>query len=98
MKLRKQALPSVWEPPVLLILTGLGWKRGTTVSGGGDTDAFARHVAMLRSGKAQEKAAAAYWLGQQKSASAGRLIHSWSFWVTLLRLMLKNIANIRWRK
>jgi len=55
----------------LFILTGFGPKRGTTVSGGGDTDAFARHVAMLRSGKAQQKAAAAYWLGQQRSAAAG---------------------------
>ena len=56
---------------VLLILTGFGPKRGSAVSGGGETDAFARHVAMLRSGKAQQKAAAAYWLGQQKSAAAG---------------------------
>jgi HEAT repeat protein len=56
---------------VLFILTGFGPKRGATVSGGGDTEAFARHVAMLRSGKPQQKAAAAYWLGQQKSAAAG---------------------------
>jgi HEAT repeat protein len=56
---------------VLLILTAFGSKRSTTVSGGGDTEAMARHVAMLRSGKAQQKAAAAYWLGQQKSAAAG---------------------------
>ena len=56
---------------VLFILTGFGPKRGATVSGGGDTEAFARHVAMLRSGKPQQKAAAAYWLGQQRSAAAG---------------------------
>lgn len=55
----------------LLILTAFGPKRSTTVSGGGETEAIARHVAMLRSGKAQQKAAAAYWLGQQKSAAAG---------------------------
>jgi HEAT repeat protein len=55
----------------LLVLTGFGPKRGTTVSGGGETDAFARHVAVLRSGKPQQKAAAAYWLGQQHSAAAG---------------------------
>ena len=56
---------------LLFILTGFGPKRGTTVSGGGDTEAFARHVALLRSGKPQQKAAAAYWLGQQRSAAAG---------------------------
>jgi HEAT repeat protein len=56
---------------VLLILAGFGPKRGTSVSAGGETDAFARHVALLRSGKPQQKAAAAYWLGQQKSAAAG---------------------------
>ncbi len=52
---------------IVVILSGFGPKRGTT----GETDAFARHVAMLRSGKPQQKAAAAYWLGQQKSAAAG---------------------------
>jgi HEAT repeat protein len=56
---------------VLLVLTGFGPKRSTTVSAGGETDAIARHVAMLRSGKPQQKAAAAYWLGQQRSAAAG---------------------------
>jgi HEAT repeat protein len=56
---------------ILLILTGFGPKRSTTVSGGGETDAIARHVALLRAGKPQQKAAAAYWLGQQKSAAAG---------------------------
>jgi HEAT repeat protein len=55
----------------LFILTGFGPKRSTTVSGGGETEAIARRVAMLRSGKPQQKAAAAYWLGQQKSAAAG---------------------------
>jgi len=55
----------------LLVLTGFAPKRSTTVSGGGDTEAFARHVAVLRSGKPQQKAAAAYWLGQQHSAAAG---------------------------
>jgi len=32
---------------------------------------MARHIAMLKSGKPQQKAAAAYWLGQQRSAAAG---------------------------
>ena len=56
----------------VFILTGFGPKRSTTVSGGGETDAFARHVAVLRSGKPQQKAAAAYWLGQQHSAAGRR--------------------------
>ena len=56
---------------LLFICTGFTPKRGVTVSGGGDTEAFARHIALLRSGKPQQKAAAAYWLGQQKSAAAG---------------------------
>jgi HEAT repeat protein len=57
---------------VLVILTGFGPKRhSATVSGGGETDAIARHVALLRLGKPQQKAAAAYWLGQQRSAAAG---------------------------
>ncbi|MCU1218806.1 MAG: hypothetical protein JWN42_3 [Candidatus Angelobacter sp.] len=56
---------------VLFILTGFGPKRSTTSPGGGETDALMRHVAMLRSGKPQQKAAAAYWLGQQRSAAAG---------------------------
>ena len=56
---------------LVFVLTGFGPKRSTTASGGGETDAMMRHVAMLRSGKPQQKAAAAYWLGQQRSAAAG---------------------------
>ena len=56
---------------VVFVLTGFGPKRSTTVAGGGETDAIARHVATLRTGKPQQKAAAAYWLGPQKSAAAG---------------------------
>jgi len=33
-------------------------------------DPIARHIAALKSGSAQEKAAAAYWLGRQHSAAA----------------------------
>jgi HEAT repeat protein len=55
---------------VFLLLTGFGPKRGTMSPSGGDGDAVARHIAMLRSGKPQQKAAAAYWLGQQRSAAA----------------------------
>jgi len=33
-------------------------------------EAIASHIALLKTGKAQQKAAAAYWLGQQHSAAA----------------------------
>jgi HEAT repeat protein len=33
-------------------------------------EAIIRHITLLRTGKAQEKAAAAYWLGQQRLAAA----------------------------
>ena len=61
---------------VLFGLTGFGPnKRSTTTSSGGESDAIARHIAVLKSGKPQQKAAAAYWLGQQRSAAAPA-IHS----------------------
>ena len=56
---------------MVFILTGLGPKRNTTIASGGESDAMARHIAMLKSGRPQQKAAAAYWLGQQRSAAAG---------------------------
>jgi HEAT repeat protein len=54
---------------VLLGLTGFGPKRSTTSSNGGESD-IARHIALLKTGKPQQKAAAAYWLGQQRAAAA----------------------------
>ena len=54
---------------VLLVLTGFGPKRSAMPSSGGD-DQVARHIAVLKSGKPQQKAAAAYWLGQQHGAAA----------------------------
>ena len=54
----------------LFLLTGFGPKRATTPLSGGGSDAIARHIALLRSGKPQQKAAAAYWLGQQRAAAA----------------------------
>ena len=35
-----------------------------------NTEAISRHIAQLKSGKAQQRAAAAYWLGQQRAAAA----------------------------
>jgi HEAT repeat protein len=54
---------------VLLVVTGFGPKRSTIPMRAGE-DQVARHIALLKSGKAQQKAAAAYWLGQQRSAAA----------------------------
>src|SRR5215475_11070714 len=54
---------------VLLVLTGFGPKRTSTPGTGGD-DQLAKHIAMLKTGKPQQKAAAAYWLGQQHGAAA----------------------------
>jgi hypothetical protein len=56
---------------VLFLLTGFGPKNRTVSPGGSESDAMAQHIAMLKSGKPQQKAAAAYWLGQQRSAAAG---------------------------
>ncbi|MBZ5504619.1 MAG: hypothetical protein LAO78_03930 [Acidobacteriia bacterium] len=56
---------------VLIVLTGFGPRRSANSPSGGESDAVARHIAMLKSGKPQQKAAAAYWLGQQRSAAAG---------------------------
>lgn len=53
----------------LFILTSFGEKRATSPSPT-SADAIVRHIALLRSGKAQQKAAAAYWLGQQHAAAA----------------------------
>ncbi|MGC2697800.1 MAG: hypothetical protein WA738_18590 [Candidatus Angelobacter sp.] len=55
----------------LFILTGFGPKRSTTPNHGGEDDSITRHIAMLKSGKPQQRAAAAYWLGQQRGAAAG---------------------------
>lgn len=54
---------------VLLVLTGFGSKR-TATPGVGSDEQLAKHIALLKSGKPQQKAAAAYWLGQQHSAAA----------------------------
>src|SRR5258708_19724602 len=55
----------------LLILTGFGSKErpAPPPSGNPPPEVF-RHIALLRTGKAQQKAAAAYWLGQQRGVAA----------------------------
>ncbi len=54
----------------LFVVTGFGPKAYLTSEARSSSQAITRHVAMLRSSNAQEKAAAAYWLGQQRSAAA----------------------------
>lgn len=57
----------------LFVLTGFGSKRSAVPLHGGEDD-IARHIAVLKSGKPQQRAAAAYWLGQQRSAAAGAVV------------------------
>ena len=54
----------------LLILTGFTPNGYLTSEARSGAQAITHHVALLRSSNPQEKAAAAYWLGQQRSAAA----------------------------
>ena len=51
-------------------LTGFSATHPPTIETKQIGEAITRHIALLRAGKAQEKAAAAYWLGQQHSAAS----------------------------
>src|SRR5437899_2393105 len=55
---------------VQLFLTGFGSPAATPPSAQPVGEAINRHIGQLKVGKAQQKAAAAYWLGQQHSAAA----------------------------
>ena len=52
----------------LVVVPGFGSRR--TESAGNENEAVAHYVAVLRSGTPQQKAQAAYWLGQQRSSAA----------------------------
>jgi HEAT repeat protein len=67
----KKAAFSLCVGMVLLLLAGFGSNNRTATPGGVEADAMAQHIAILKTGKPQQKAAAAYWLGQQRSAAAG---------------------------
>jgi HEAT repeat protein len=54
---------------VLFLLTGFGPKRIPNPQRG-VVEEVTRHIAVLKSGNPQQKAEAAYWLGQQRSAAA----------------------------
>lgn len=51
------------------VLTGFGSRRTDAPPSGNITGVY-RYVAVLKSGSAQQKAAAAYWLGRQRAAVA----------------------------
>jgi len=53
----------------LLVFAGFGSADSAAVAKP-VAEAIANHIAALKSGKAQQKAAAVYWLGQQHSAAA----------------------------
>ncbi|HEY6250507.1 MAG TPA: HEAT repeat domain-containing protein [Candidatus Angelobacter sp.] len=53
----------------LVFLPGFGRRTKTTTDEGGG-DAIPHYVAVLKSGTAQQKAQAAFWLGQQRSSTA----------------------------
>lgn len=55
---------------LLLAVAGFASGNSTTSTTGGISDPVAQHIQLLKSGKPQQKAAAAYWLGQQRSAAA----------------------------
>lgn len=54
----------------LFVFTGIGAERLAKNSDAMRGEAIASHIALLRAGKPQERAAAAYWLGQQHGAAA----------------------------
>jgi len=53
----------------LVLLTGFGSRR-TKTANEESGESVTRYVAMLKSGTPQQKAQAAYWLGQQRSSTA----------------------------
>jgi hypothetical protein len=53
----------------LFAVMGFGGSKSSSNPERGLENEVVRHIAVLKFGKAQEKAAAAYWLGQQRSAA-----------------------------
>jgi HEAT repeat protein len=54
----------------LIVLPGFGSRRTSTGPDANVEQTIAHHIAALRAGTAQQKAASAYWLGQQHSSAA----------------------------
>jgi len=59
----------------LLFLSGFTSWRTVTTDHPREGEAITRHIHLLKFGKPQQKAAAAYWLGQQRSAAAAAVDH-----------------------
>ena len=53
----------------LILLTGFGSKNTDTAPSGNATKSVTHYIDVLKKGTAQQKAAAAYWLGQQHSSA-----------------------------
>jgi len=68
-ELRRSALGLLLGLLLLVLNAFASWNSAATEKSG-RSDAINRHITMLKLGKAQEKAAAAYWLGQQHIAAA----------------------------
>ncbi len=66
----KKASLALCAAMALFVLTGFGPKRAMAPLNGGETDPIVSHISLLRLGSPQQKAAAAYWLGQQRTAAA----------------------------
>jgi len=64
----KKASLALCAAMALFVLTGFGPKRAMAPRG--ETDPIVSHISLLRLGSPQQKAAAAYWLGQQRTAAA----------------------------
>ena len=67
-----------WGLSLILTLAGLAAYAGGPGNVGNKSsseEAIARHIEILKTGKAQQRAAAAYWLGQQHSAAAVAVEH-----------------------
>jgi HEAT repeat protein len=67
----KKASLALCAAMALFVLTGFAPKRAQApLNGGGEPDPIVSHISLLRLGSPQQKAAAAYWLGQQRTAAA----------------------------
>ncbi len=70
-EIRRSGLGLVLGLGVLVISAFGAWRPAATPDKTTNSvKSISRHIALLKTGKAQEKAAAAYWLGQQHIAAA----------------------------
>lgn len=67
---RRTSTLSLLVGMVLLVLNAFGSWNSASPERSARVNAIAHHISILKTGKAQEKAAAAYWLGQQHTVAA----------------------------